>query len=92
LSPFSPGGSTPGKPTRRGFDRNGTISDESLKDESLRVRREAEMLAVELPEAKARSAPDGVEYLEHGSDRTSIVIEYPEHGASTCDFYLGGAS
>jgi len=66
-----------------GWTQNTTLSDEGLKDELLRVRREMEMQGLELAEAKARNAPTGVDGLEQGSDQTSIVIEFAEHPPST---------
>jgi hypothetical protein len=47
-----------------GWTRNSTMSDEALKDELLRVRREVESLSLELVEARMRNAPTGVEGLE----------------------------
>jgi len=41
---------------------------------------------LELAEARMRNAPTDVQGLEQGSDRTSIVIEFSQRGASTYDF------
>jgi hypothetical protein len=68
-----------------GWTRSSSISNEALKDELLRVRREMEMLSLELADAKQRSAPVGVEDLEQGSDRTSIVIEFSQFGTFSYD-------
>lgn len=66
-----------------GWTRSSTATDEALKDELLRVRREADTLNLELTEAKSRNAPVGVEELAQGSERTTIVIEFSESGTLT---------
>ncbi len=58
-----------------GWIKRSGASDEDLKDELLRVRREAESLAAQLTEAKARNAPDDTKDLAQGSETTSIVID-----------------
>jgi len=68
-----------------GWTRSRAMSDEALKDELLRVRRELEQMGLELADANMRTAPTGVDCLEQGSDHTSIVIESPnaEHRLTT---------
>lgn len=59
-----------------GWVRGSELAGEGLKDELLRLRREIDSLNVELTVAKDRAAPEGVEDLAQGSERTNITIDF----------------
>jgi hypothetical protein len=62
----------------QGWIRATDSTDEKLKDEILRVRRELEVTTSALQEADRRGAPYGIEDLANGHESTDIVIEFPE--------------
>ena len=51
------------------------MSDASLKDELLRLRREIDNLNGELAKAKSRAVPEGTEELAQGDEETILVVD-----------------
>jgi hypothetical protein len=68
---------------RVGWIKSTAATDDKLKDELLRVRREMDSLSAELEQARRRNPPAGIEELARGPDRTSIVIEFSDGDTST---------
>ncbi|MGA2182776.1 MAG: DUF4062 domain-containing protein [Bryobacteraceae bacterium] len=66
-----------------GWIRAADAADEKLKDELLRVRREMDSMGVELEQARRRNPPAGAEELAHGSEVTTIVVNFAEGQTST---------
>jgi hypothetical protein len=66
-----------------GWIKSTDATDDKLKDELLRARREMDSLNAELEQARRRNPPAGTEELEHGLDPTSIVITFRSGEAST---------
>ena len=66
-----------------GWIKSTDATDDKLKDELLRARREMDSLNAELEQARRRNPPPGTEDLEHGQDRTSIVITFQSGEASS---------
>jgi hypothetical protein len=64
-----------------GWSRGSGSSDEALKDELLKVRRDFDSLSTELAEAKLRGAPVGVDELSQGSESTEVVLDFSEGGS-----------
>jgi hypothetical protein len=68
-----------------GWIKSTDATDDKLKDELLRARREMDSLNAELEQARRRNPPAGTEELEHGLDPTSIVITFRSGEAVTCE-------
>jgi hypothetical protein len=54
------------------------LSDTSLKDELLRLRREIDSLNAELAAAKSRAVPEGTDELAQGAETTSLIVDLGE--------------
>lgn len=61
-----------------GWIRSTESTDEKLKDELLRVRRELDSVTAALEEAKRYNPPAGTEEIASGRELTDIVIEFAE--------------
>jgi hypothetical protein len=71
----------------QGWIRATDSTDEKLKDEVLRLRRELDAMGRALQEADRRKPPLGIEDLASGHEFTEIVVEFPEAPAAEGHVY-----
>ncbi len=71
----------------QGWSRATDSTDEKLKDEVLRLRRELDTMGRALQEADRHRPPLGIEDLASGHEFTEIVIEFPEAPAAEGHVY-----